>query len=181
MDSGIDIFYKQRLVLHRGRKIMVMNIARPWIAMVVLAIATCIDPALAARQEPLLPLLSTDIPSVCGCSFVRYKSKGETPLMHWASDGKKQAVVRTDGQRHVLELRQEKHLPERTGRPQPNDRLVLFVANGDWQIQMLGILMADRCSAKNQCEAHYQGRLLVQQNGGARNEIPVEGSCGCPK
>lgn len=131
--------------------------------------------------DALQPLLPTDIPAVCGCSFVRYKSKGEAPLLHWASEGKKQGVVRAQGQRHVLEFRQEKHIPEREGRPQPNDRLVLFVANGDWQVQMLGMAMGGNCSAKNQCDARYQGRLLVQQNGGARTEIPVEGACGCPK
>jgi hypothetical protein len=156
-----------------------MNLAKHFVVWLLLSLSA--SPALAAKQEPLLPLLSTDIPAVCGCSFVRYKSKGEAPLMHWASDGKQQAVVRTEGQRHVLELRQEKHLPDRAGHPQPNDRLVLFVANGDWQIQMLGIVTGGVCGAKTQCATHYQGRLLVQQNGGARNEIPVEGTCGCPK
>jgi hypothetical protein len=111
---------------------------------------------------------------------VRYKSKGEGPLLQWASDGKKQAVIRAAGERHVLELRQEKHMPERAGNPQVNDRLVLFVANGDWQIQVLGSVVG-ACGAKRQCsETRYQGRLLVQEEGGARNEIPVEGVCGCP-
>jgi hypothetical protein len=157
-----------------------LKIVKQGLVVLTLSIATTSNPAVAAKQDPLLPLLSTDIPAVCGCSFVRYKSKGEAPLLHWASDGKQQAVVRTEGQRHVLELRQEKHMPERSGRPQPNDRMVLFVANGDWQIQLLGMVVAG-CPAKTQCTASYQGRLLVQQNGGARTEIPVEGSCGCPK
>ena len=157
-----------------------MNLVKQGVTVLVIGIAATSNPAAAAKQDPLLPLLSTDIPSVCGCSFVRYKSKGEAPLMHWASDGKQQAVVRTEGQRHVLELRQEKHMPERTGRQQPNDRLVLFVANGEWQIQMLGTVMSG-CPARTQCTAHYQGRLLVQQNGGARTETPVEGTCACPK
>ncbi|HSD35866.1 MAG TPA: hypothetical protein VLC92_00055 [Rhodocyclaceae bacterium] len=157
-----------------------MKVVKQGFVMLVLSIAASGNPAVAAKQEPLLPLLPTDIPAVCGCSFVRYKSTGEAPLMHWASDGRQQAVVRTEGQRHVLELRQEKHMPERAGPPQANDRLVLFVANGDWQIQMLGNAMAG-CPAKTQCTAHYQGRLLVQQGGGARTEIPVEGTCACPK
>ncbi|MDB5800005.1 MAG: hypothetical protein JWL63_944 [Rhodocyclales bacterium] len=141
-----------------------------------------VTPAIAASQEALLPLQSTDFAAGCGCNFVRYKSKGENPILHWTSDGKKQAVVRSGGKLHVLDLRQEKYIPLRTDHPQPDDRMVLFVANGDWQIQVLGTAVGSACKAKKQCtQTDYQGRLLVQQDGGARNEIPVEGTCDCPK
>lgn len=137
--------------------------------------------AIAAKQEPLLPLLSTDIPAVCGCTFARNGSK-EGPIFHWANDGKKQGVVRTAARRHVLEWRQEKHMPERAGgNPQPNDRMVLFVANGDWQVQVLGLVTSNACRAKSSCPTAYTGKLLVQQDGGPRTEIPVKGTCGCPK
>lgn len=177
--AGMDIFYKVRQAPNRERKSM--NAAKI-IYVAGLVGSVLFGPLAAAKQDVLEPLLATDIPAVCACTFVRHGSKGEGPILHWASDGKKQAVLRTEGQRHVLELRQERHMPERAGSPQPNDRIVLFVANGDWQVQVLGAVMGPVCSAKRQCtETRYQGRLLVQQEGGARTEIPVDGSCGCPK
>ena len=84
-----------------------------------------------AAQDPLLPLLATDIVAGCGCNFVRDRSKGEAPLLRWLNDGKKQGFIRANDKLQVLELRQEKHIPERAGGPKPDDRLVLFVANGD--------------------------------------------------
>ncbi|MDB5813092.1 MAG: hypothetical protein JWN23_209 [Rhodocyclales bacterium] len=147
----------------------------------IFTIVASVAPVTAAPQDQLLPLLSADIPAGCGCNFTRYKSKGEGPILHWSSDGKKQAMVRAD-KLYLLDLRQEKYIPQRTEHPQPDDRMVLFVANGDWQIQALGTAVAGTCGAKRQCsQTSYQGRLLVQQEGGARNEIPVEGTCGCPK
>jgi hypothetical protein len=154
-----------------------MDVAKLVLALMAAAVTT----ASAAPQDQLLPLSPTDIPQGCGCNFVRYKSKGEGPILHWASEGKKQAMVRTD-KLHVLELREEKRIPPRDDHPLPDDRLVLFVANGDWQVQALGTVVGGACGAKRQCTStNYQGRLLVQQEGGARNEIPVEGTCGCPK
>lgn len=135
-----------------------------------------------ATQDPLLPLLASDMAAGCGCNFVREKSRSEAPLLRWLNDGKKQGFIRANDKLQVLELRQEKHIPERAGGPKPDDRLVLFVANGDWQIQMLGMVQPGACGGKRQCsDTHYKGRLLVQQGGGARTEIPVDGSCGCPK
>jgi hypothetical protein len=155
-----------------------MDVAKPALAALMIAAVTT---AMAAPQDQLLPLSPTDIPQGCGCNFVRYKSKGEGPILHWATEGKKQAVVRTD-KLHVLELRQEKYIRQHPDHPQPDDRMVLFVANGDWQIQVLGMQQPSTCGGKRQCnETDYRGRLLVQQEGGARTEIPVDGACGCPK
>ena len=158
-----------------------MSLKKRICRILMLSAAVFAGSAMAATQTPLLPLLATDIPAVCGCSFARDGSKGENPILHWANDGKKQAVVRTEGQRHVLELRQEKYMPDRGGNPKPNDRAVVFVANGDWQIQMLGMVTGGSCNIKGRCDLRYHGKLLVQQNGGARTEIPVKGTCGCPK
>jgi hypothetical protein len=134
-----------------------------------------------AKQDALLPLLPTDMAPGCGCNFTRYQSKGEAPIFRWLSEGKKQAMVRTADKMQVLELRQEKHIPERAGGVKPTDRMVLFVANGEWQIQVLGNAMGGACRGKRDCkDMNYQGRLLVQQGGGARTELPVEGKCSCP-
>jgi hypothetical protein len=158
-----------------------VNLGRLMLVCMVLASAVLTGPVQAV-QDALLPLQATDIAAGCGCNFVRDKSKGEAPLLRWMNDGKKQGFIRANGKLQVLELRQEKHIPERPGGPKPDDRLVLFVANGDWQIQVLGMVQPRACGAKRQCsDTHYRGRMLVQQDGGARTEIPVEGSCACPK
>lgn len=134
----------------------------------------------AHAEESLIPLLATDIQQGCGCTFQRLHTQ-EAPLLSWASEGARKAVVRTTEKIQLLDTRQEKHLPPRDGGPRTGDKLVLFVYNGNWQVQALAENMGSACTGrKKQCSlARYSGKLLIQHEGKARTEVLVTGTCGC--
>jgi len=153
---------------------------------VALIAAALLNGAIAvAAQDALLPLQAGDIEPGTGCTFSRFAAKGEGPIFRWVSEGRKQAVIRTADGAYKLEFRQEKHIPERDV-PHPADRLVLYTAGPDWQVQVLGNVVGKPCyggqiSGKAKAASckgvHYEGRLLVQYKGGARTEHGIDGYC----
>jgi hypothetical protein len=145
-----------------------------------LALCASLLSPVAQAEGDLVPLLEQDIPAGCGCSFARFNTK-ESPLLRWSSEGKKKAILRADGKVHTLDLRQEKYIPERDGQPRPNDRFVLFVHNGNWQVQAVMNAVGGACrgKAKTCTLTRYEGRLIVMHEGRNRREIPAYGLCGC--
>lgn len=128
----------------------------------------------------LLPLQSGDVMPGCGCRFVEEGGKSAPILMHWSWVGARQAAVRDGKQVYWLDLQNEKYFPEKRQPPHYGDRMVLFFADMNWRIQVVGSA-TETCAprAKSCSGAIYKARLIVQSGAGKRDEINVTGHCGC--
>jgi hypothetical protein len=136
----------------------------------------------AQAAEDLLPLLAQDLPPGCGCQVRPLQSPRGAPVLVWSGEGRKDGWVRVAEGLQTLSLRDEKHIPARPGAPRPGDRFVLYLANGDWQAQVLGLAEENTCGRQRKtCSQHrYRGRLLLQHQGGARRERLIDLRCDCP-
>lgn len=132
-----------------------------------------------AAHAQLLPLQSGDVMPGGGCRFTEEGVKSAPVLMQWSWVGARQAAVRDGKQVYWLDLQNEKYFPEKRQPPRYGDRMVLFFADMNWRIQVVGSVV-EACAprAKSCSGATYKARLIVQSGAGKRDEIDVTGHCG---
>lgn len=128
--------------------------------------------------QELVPLHNPDIMPGCGCRFV--VDGDRMPTLHWSWVGARQAAVRDAGKTYWLNLQNEKYLPEKRQPPKAGDRVVLFFADSQWRIQVVGTVEQSCAPKVKACSgAQYKARLIIQNGGGNREELPATGLCGC--
>lgn len=149
---------------------------RPVLALIASLVTGVISHPAVAQQ--LKPLLETDIMPGCGCRFVVEGQK--MPTLHWSWVGAKQAAVREGGKVFWLDLQNEKYIPEKRQPPKYGDRMVLFLADMNWRVQVVATVEQSCAPKVKSCSgALYKAKLIVQNGAGKREELPATGHCGC--
>ncbi|HEX5127032.1 MAG TPA: hypothetical protein VFW00_09860 [Rhodocyclaceae bacterium] len=134
----------------------------------------------APDATKLLPLDKADIMPGCACSFTASRNGNAPPLFHWSWVGDKQAVFRDAAGAYRLKLNSERYIPTQRTPPRQGDRMVLYFADAQWQIQVLGsVINSCRPRERNCTGTNYKAQLLIQHEGGERTNVDVWGHCGC--
>ncbi|MGC3962043.1 MAG: hypothetical protein QM803_01645 [Rhodocyclaceae bacterium] len=144
---------------------------------VVVGLAACL--LVAPVGAALQPLKPTDVMPGCGCGFYASEARDAPLLLHWSQIGGRQAVMRDGNKLYYIGLHNARYYPTERNPAQNGDRMVLYFATPQWQVQAVGTVV-DACRSKqSSCATVYKARLLVQYEGGAQQSTEVVGRCGC--